>query len=58
MASRIREVNLPLYSALVNSCLEYCIQLWSPQHKTDMDLLERLQRRATRMDQRDGAPPL
>ncbi|PKU43848.1 hypothetical protein llap_5844 [Limosa lapponica baueri] len=24
----------------------YCIQLWSPQHKKNMDLLERVQQRA------------
>ena len=29
--------------------LEYCIQMWSPQHRRDMELLECIQRRATKM---------
>ncbi|GAB0182927.1 hypothetical protein GRJ2_000758000 [Grus japonensis] len=40
VTSRSKEVILSLYSAVVRPHLEYCIQLWGPQYRRDMELLD------------------
>jgi len=48
---RDKDTILRLYKSLVRPQLEYCIQVWSPYRKQDMEKLKKVQRRTTKMIQ-------
>ena len=43
------DIILPLYNSLVRPRLKYCVQAWSPFLRKDIEMLEKVQKRATRM---------
>ena len=44
-----KQLIVPLYKAIVRTHLEYCIHTWRPYRKKDIDKLDRIERRATKM---------
>ena len=49
VSNRTDEVILKLYLALVRPHLDYAVQFWSPFYRMDIEFLERIQRRMTKM---------
>ena len=44
-----KELIIPLGKAIVRPHLKYCIQAWRPHRKKDIDMLQQIQKRATKI---------
>ncbi|KAF2353570.1 Reverse transcriptase domain [Trinorchestia longiramus] len=49
---KLKNIILPLYKALVWPHLEYAVQLWSPTLRKDINKMEKIQRKATKIIQK------
>ena len=45
-SSRSKDIIVALYKSLIRPHLEYCMSVWKPHYRKDIDLLEGVQRRA------------
>ena len=44
-----QDITIQLYKSLVRPHLEYCVQVWRPHLRKDIDNIEKAQRRITKM---------
>ena len=44
-----KQLIVPMHKAIVRPYLECCIEAWRPHRKKDIDKLERIQRKETKM---------
>ena len=49
VSNRTADVILKLYLALVRPHMDYAVQFWSPYYRMDINMLESVQRRMTKM---------